>query len=85
VPYEVFRRVRREGGEERALLAAAHLREGTVVPPTDRVALLAAEPADEYRLSMADAFVYAHARVAGVEYHGKRVPPSPPESPDQTA
>lgn len=98
---EVFRWMRRVGGEERAVLAAAHMREGTVAPLTDRVALLAAELADEYRLSMTDAFVYAHARVAGatvvtsnahfeglpgVQYHPKRsVTTSPPGSPEPTA
>jgi predicted nucleic acid-binding protein len=67
VLYEVYKLVRRERTEEDALRAAAALKRTTVVPLTDSIALVAADLALELGLAMADAIVYATARLHGAE------------------
>lgn len=66
VLYEVARWVRRERGGETAAYVVAALRRCQVVPLSEEVALRAVDLAAEAGLHMADAFVYAHARHAGV-------------------
>ena len=61
VLYEVYKRIRRERGEEEALTAAAQLKKTRLIPLTDTVAIRAAEASLEYRLAMGDAVVYATA------------------------
>ena len=67
VLYEVYKLIRRERGEEEALVAAAAIERTRLVPLTEVVALTAADLALEHRLAMADAIVYATARLEGVE------------------
>ena len=89
VLYEVYKLIRRERGEEKALVAAAAIGRTRLVPLTEVVALTAADLALEHRLAMADAIVYATARLEGVEvvtgdddfrglpgviFHGKKGP-----------
>lgn len=66
VLYEVYKKIRRERGEEDSLVAAAHLRKTQIVQLTDTIAMRAAELSLEYRLAMADAMVYATATLHGV-------------------
>jgi predicted nucleic acid-binding protein len=61
VLYEVYKKIRRERGEEDALVAAAHLKKTQIVQLTDTIAMRAAELSLEYHLAMADAMVYATA------------------------
>jgi predicted nucleic acid-binding protein len=87
VLYEVYKLIRRERGEEAGLVAAAAMERTRLVPLTETVALTAADLALEHRLAMADAIVYATARLEeaevvtadadfrglpGVLYHGKK-------------
>ncbi len=89
VLYEVYKLIRRERGEEEALVAAAAIGRTRLAPLTEVVALTAADLALEHRLAMADAIVYATARLEGVEvvtgdddfrglpgviFHGKKGP-----------
>lgn len=60
--YEVFRKVLSERGENDALQAAALMRQGTVVPLDDILALEAARLAQERKLPMADSIVLAAAQ-----------------------
>lgn len=87
VLYEVYRRLRRDRGEEGALLAVSQIRKGRVEPVTELISLTAADLAAKHGLAMADAMVYATARLhdallvtcdqdfadlPGVEYHPKQ-------------
>jgi predicted nucleic acid-binding protein len=60
--YEVFKVVRRDLSEERALEAVAALRRARIVPVDESLALEAADFALEAGLAMADALIYATAR-----------------------
>ncbi len=86
VLYEVYKKIKRERGEETALLAAGRLSATEVVPLSASLALLAADISLAHGLAMADAIVYATARdqaaqlltsdadmkeLPGVEYFGK--------------
>lgn len=62
VLYEVYKTIKRERGEETALLAAGRLSATEVVPLSASLALLAADFSLLHRLAMADAIVYATAR-----------------------
>ncbi|HET9212598.1 MAG TPA: type II toxin-antitoxin system VapC family toxin [Thermoanaerobaculia bacterium] len=66
VLYEVYKRIRRERGEEDALVAAAQLKKTQIVPLTDTIAMRAAELSLEHHLAMADAMVYATATLHSV-------------------
>lgn len=59
VLYEVYRWLKRERGEEEALVAAAQLDKTHLAPVTATIALTAADLGLEHRLAMADAVVYA--------------------------
>jgi predicted nucleic acid-binding protein len=68
VVYEVYKILKRERGEETALIAVASLSATLVSPLTETIALHAADISLQYRLAMADAIVYATSRE-----HGARV------------
>jgi len=62
VLYEVYRRVKKELGEERAIEACARIMGYTTVVPLDeRLAMEAANVSLEHGLSMADAIIKANA------------------------
>jgi predicted nucleic acid-binding protein len=60
--FELYRWAKRERGEAVALEAVALTEQGIVCPLTTAVALHAADLALQYRLSFADALIYATAR-----------------------
>ena len=60
--YEVYKVVRRDLSEERAVEAVSALRRATIVPVDESLALEAADVSRELGLAMADALVYATAR-----------------------
>jgi predicted nucleic acid-binding protein len=62
VLYEVYKKIKRERGEETALLFAGRLNATQVVQLTESIALLAADVSLRYGLAMADAIVYATAQ-----------------------
>ena len=59
VLYEVYKKIKRERGEESALLAAGQLNATKVVQLTESISLLAADLSLQHGLAMADAIVYA--------------------------
>lgn len=63
VLYEVYKALKREIGEEQAILAVSYMKRSTVVPLDDNLALKAADISLLYGLAMADAMVYATARM----------------------
>ena len=62
VLYEVYKKIKRERGEETALLFAGRLNSTQVVHLTEAIALLAADLSLRHGLAMADAIVYATAK-----------------------
>ena len=62
VVYEVYKKIKRERGEELALRVTASLTATEVIPLTESIALLAADVSLQYGLAMADAIIYATAR-----------------------
>lgn len=66
VLYEVYKKIRRERGEEDALVVAAQLKKTQIIPLTDTIAMRAAELSIEHHLAMADAMVFATAMLHGV-------------------
>jgi len=67
VIFEVFRVIRRQRSEEEAIEAVAQMQKTTVVDLDQFIALTAADVSIEHGLAMADAIVYATARVNGIE------------------
>ncbi len=63
--YEIYKVIRRDLSEERAIEAVAALRRAEIVPVDESLALEAAEVALEHGLAMADAIIYATARRCG--------------------
>jgi predicted nucleic acid-binding protein len=63
--YEVYKVVRRDLSEERALEAVAALRRATVAPVDESLAFEAADVSLTHGLAMADSIVYATARRHG--------------------
>ena len=63
--YEVYKVVRRDLSEERAIGAVAALRRATIAPIDESLALEAADISLETGLAMADSLVYATARRHG--------------------
>lgn len=63
VLYEVYKILKREVGEEKALLAAGYMKNSPVIPVDEVLALAAADIALQERLAMADAIVVATARL----------------------
>ena len=62
VLYEVYKKIKRERGEDLALLVAGRLNTTEVIPLTDSLALNAADISLRHGLAMADAIVYATSR-----------------------
>ncbi|MCX5722766.1 MAG: type II toxin-antitoxin system VapC family toxin [Nitrospirae bacterium] len=67
VLYEVYKKIKRERGEETAILFAGRLSATQVVQLTESIALLAADVSLLHGLAMADAIVYATAQDQGAE------------------
>jgi predicted nucleic acid-binding protein len=61
--FEVYKKIKRDVSEESALLAAARMKLAMLAPLTDSIALHAADVGLLYHLPMADAIVYATARL----------------------
>lgn len=59
VLYEVYKVLKREAGEEKALLAAGYMRSSRLIPFDDTLALAAADIALQKNLAMADAIIVA--------------------------
>ena len=60
--YEVYKILKREVGEEKALLAAGYMKNSPVIPFDEVFALAAADIALKESLAMADAIIIAIAR-----------------------
>ena len=60
--YEVYKILKREVGEEKALLAAGYMQGYPVIPLDDTLALSAADIALQEKLAMADAVIVATSR-----------------------
>ena len=67
VLYEVYRWLKRERGDEEALIAAAQIAKTQVVPITVTLALTAADLGLEHAMPMADSLIYATAVSMGAE------------------
>ena len=67
VVYEVYKKIKRERGEEVAVLVASQLNGTEVIPLSSSTALLAADISLQHRLAMADAIVYATAQEQGAQ------------------
>ena len=65
--YEVYKVIRRDISEERALAAVAAMRRGVIAPADESLALEAADISLAHGLAMADSFVYATARRHGAK------------------
>lgn len=59
VLYEVYKKIKRERGEETAVQFAERLHAIQIIPLTESIALLAADLSIQHGLAMADAMVYA--------------------------
>jgi predicted nucleic acid-binding protein len=62
--YEVYKILKREVGEEKALLAAGYMKRSPVIPLDEALALTAADIALQDSLAMADAIIVATARAS---------------------
>ena len=62
VLYEVYKILKREVGEEKALLSAGYMKRSRIIPLDEVLALSAADIALQDGLTMADAIVVATAR-----------------------
>jgi len=62
VQYELYKWVKREKSEEAALEVVAMTEQGKVLEFSTSLALLAADMSLQYKLSFADAIIYASAR-----------------------
>jgi predicted nucleic acid-binding protein len=67
VVYEIYKTIRRRGSVEEALVAVHLLEQTRIVPVSPMLALAAADFSIQHRLAMADAIVYATARVHFVQ------------------
>jgi predicted nucleic acid-binding protein len=63
--YEVYKVIRRDISEERAVAAVSALRRATIAPVDEPLALEAADLSLAHGLAMADSLVYATARRFG--------------------
>jgi len=88
VIYEVFKKICRDFDEDKALIAIAHMKQAKVVNLDESIAIHAAKISLEKKIPMADAIIYATARLydaivytqdddfeglPGVRYFGKVV------------
>jgi len=62
VMYEVYKKIKREKGEETALLFSGQLSASPIIQLTESIAYLAGDMSLRHGLAMADAIVYATAR-----------------------
>lgn len=60
--YEVYKILKREVGEEKALIAAGYMQRSSIIPFDDTLALAAADIALNEKLAMADAIIVATSR-----------------------
>ena len=60
--FEVYKILKREVGEEKALLAAGYMKNSPVIPLDETLALAAADISLQESLAMADAIIVAAAR-----------------------
>ena len=60
--YEVYKILKREVGEEKALFAAGYMKNSPVIPLDENIALAAADIALQENLAMADAIIVAVSR-----------------------
>jgi toxin FitB len=67
VVYEVYKKVKRERGEETAKLCLAQIEKTHIVPLDHALAVRAADLSLEFSFAMADAFVLATAYSVGAE------------------
>jgi predicted nucleic acid-binding protein len=67
VLYEVYKRIKRERGEEAALASVGQMHGTVLVPLSDSIALLAADVSLRHGLAMADAIIYATALEQGAQ------------------
>ncbi len=79
VLYEVYKRLKRERGEEAALYAAAQLQQTRIEPLDDSLALSAGDISLAYGIPMADAIVAAtakafDARILTLDVDFRRIP-----------
>ena len=65
--YEVYKRLKRELGEDAADIALAKMLQTNVVPLTDYLAMHAANTSLTTKLAMADAIIYTIAQEYGVK------------------
>ena len=65
--YEVYKVIRRDLSEERAVAAVSALRRATIAPVDEPLALEAADLSLAHGLAMADSLVYATARRFGAK------------------
>lgn len=63
--YEVYKVLKREAGEEKALLAVGYMKNALVIPLDDTLALASADIALQEKLAMADAIIVAVSRARG--------------------
>ena len=59
VLYEVFKKISIEKDEDSALIAIAHMQQGTVIDIDEGIALFAAKLGIDKKLPMADSMIYA--------------------------
>jgi predicted nucleic acid-binding protein len=67
VLYEVYKRIKRDRGEEAALASVGQLHATDLIPLTETIALLAADVSLHQGLAMADAIIYATALEQGAQ------------------
>ena len=62
VLYEVYKILKREVGEDKALLAVGYMKNSPIIPFDENLALAAADLASQEKLAMADAIIVATAQ-----------------------
>jgi len=62
VIYEVYKVIKREAGEDKALEAYAQLKNTKIIPLDDNLSLSAADISLEFGMPMADSVIYATAK-----------------------
>ncbi len=67
VMYEVYKKIKRERGDEMAKLCVAQMEKTQLVPIDPAIALRAADLSVEFSLPMADSLVLATARALGAQ------------------
>lgn len=65
VLYEVYKVIKRDTGEDKALLAVGYMKNSQIVPFGETLALSAADMSLQYGLAMADAIIAAAAKHHG--------------------